>query len=405
MKRASRMPRRVKTSCNFVVGECLDYLNVETWDSLVAGQSLFLSRAYQEVLHASGPRTLQNRYGLIYDGSQAIAAMVVHLIDEEKSPENSSRLRLPAAEVEQGGFEENDWIQRAPTSTVSPRQTMLCGDYYTGGFHGVAIHPRRSLASLWPAITGFLDRVKRQEGFVSRGQDCIVIKDIPSTLASGTRALRSSQYRPLSTSSSMHMTLPGRWECFDDYLNHLNVRHRMGAYRVVRDLSRAGVRMVPIDDLGASGERMHELHRMVQRNDQSGLPAMPVGFLTALVQRLGQDQYRCTGLIQDDTLVGYVTTLKDRDTAVCYSLGWDTALGGGLRLLPALLHGVIKDALTLGCSQIDFGRTALKAKAQIGAHPRASESWIQWKGDVPLDFGRLLEPLSHAPRPDPHLSI
>ena len=101
-------------------------------------------------------------------------------------------------------------------------------------------------------------------------------------------------------------------------------------------------------------------------------------------------------------MLGFVVTLKDRDTANCYCLGWEPEAESASTLLSSLLHAVVRDALALSCTQINFGRTALRAKAQLGAHPDQTELWVQHaQPDLERPMGNVLETLSHAPAGKP----
>jgi hypothetical protein len=386
-RRLGRAPRKSGAAFSYAIADRLDYLNTEDWDALAEGQSFLLSRRYQEVLRAEGPGGMGTRYGLIYDGNQAVAIVAAHL------------LAMPAAP----SLSDDAWL--ASRKEARPQQFLICGDFFVAGFHGIAVHPDYSLGTLWPAITEFLARVQRQESFLPE-RDCVLIKDIPSALAFDTPSLRACQFHRLNTSPAMLLTMPERWTGYDDYLAHLNVRHRMGAYRVARDLSRAGIEARRITNLGSWTHRIHAMYLAVQRKGMSNLAALPSEFLPALTHRLEKDSFRCTGLFKGEDLVAFVFSLRDRDTAICYSLGWDRKPCADIPVLPALLHAVIEDALSMGCHRIDYGRTALKAKAQIGAHPQAAEMWAHQTGANGLQgMDVAVEPLAHSPIPDPAVSF
>jgi hypothetical protein len=105
-------------------------------------------------------------------------------------------------------------------------------------------------------------------------------------------------------------------------------------------------------------------------------------------------------------LEAFVFTIRDGVQARCICLGWDRERCAGLPILPALLHAAIEDSLSMECAELDFGRTALKAKAQVGAHPRATETWVQQQTvEHPALAPELVGPIAHSPVPDPALTV
>lgn len=389
----------------YALGDRVNYLNTADWDKVTQGQSVFLSRSYQALLRSAGPRSLRHHYGLVYAGNEAVAAMVAHQVELSNGlPALNPDLHSGQAHI--GGLDiDSMMLRRSRSVKGGARRVLVCGDFYVSGFHGVAAAPGVEMESLWPAITHVLERIQRQEAFDPE-LSTVFIKDVDPLPASAAKLLQRSQYQRQSTSSTMVLTMPARWSDYDDYVNHLNVRHRMGAYRVARDLARAGMSPRKIENLAPVGPRIHALYQAVQRQEGLGAGTLPPGFLPAMTECLGAGRYRCTGLYWGEDLVAFVLSIRDRNTSVCHSLGWDRERCAGLPILPALLQAAIEDALLMGCQRVDFGRTALKAKAQVGAHPQASEIWVQQAGvQAPVWLQPAVEPLSHTPAPDPVLSL
>ena len=100
---------------------------------------------------------------------------------------------------------------------------------------------------------------------------------------------------------------------------------------------------------------------------------------------------------------GFVTTVKDRDTAVGYLIGFDRESSASLPIYLRLLHAVTADALELGCERISFGRTALEPKARLGAKPHPFRVWVRHRQPVlNLLVGNLLRSVSHEEPPERH---
>lgn len=398
-RRVGRQPVKDELDFNFVVGDRVACMNSVHWDALATGQSIFLSRAFRTHFEEYGPRSVRIRYGMIYRDDIPVAAVVVHVLklpDFRNGSNGTSTRRVGTYRLASRVAEQPLEVSHTPPS----RSVLICGDYYVGGFHGVLLRDGEELGKVWPAIATLLHKIEMQEG-LHREQSFILIKDAPASTTSETRALRHALYRRVDSSPNMVLPLSPRWRTYDDYLSQLNVRYRLCAVRAARDLIRQGIESRPLSGLDQWSVRMRALYMNVQRRSGVSFISLPENFLAALARILTPEQFRCTALFKDETLMGFSFTLKDQDTAVCYCLGWDTEAGQQSPILPSLLHNVISDALEMGCARINFGRTALRAKAQLGAHPEASELWIyHGKPELDLPLVPLLDTLSHAPYGD-----
>lgn len=395
-RRLGRPMTKSDLDFNYVLGDRIAYMNPTHWDDLAAGKSLFLSRSFRLHFEEHSPHAIRARYGMIYHKDEPVAAVVVQIV-KLAEPGASADLQVSRRNGSYRMLSRSSEITTNLPSEAPTRSAMICGDYYAGGFHGIMLRNEGELGKFWPAITTLLQKIALQEG-LSAERDYILIKDIPATAASETRVLRQCRYRRVESSPNMALSLSPRWKEYDDYLAHLNVRYRLCAVRASRDLLRQGIIARPVVDLESCSNRLQEMYMNVQRRSSTNFIPLSQSFLPALAQGLSRDQFRCTGLFQAEHLLGFSFTLKDRETAICYCLGWDTEFGQQSPMLPSLLHSVLSDALEMGCSRVNFGRTALRAKAQLGAHPEQTELWVyHGRPEIDLPMVPLMDTLSHAP--------
>jgi len=119
----------------------------------------------------------------------------------------------------------------------------------------------------------------------------------------------------------------------------------------------------------------------------------PESYLPALARALGPDRFRCTLLRRGDDVAGFVTTLKDGDTAIGYYIGIDYAANEQVPVYLRLLQATVADAISLGCRQLSLGRTALEPKARLGAKPLPLSVWVRHRVSV---MNYLIRPLLGA---------
>ena len=128
---------------------------------------------------------------------------------------------------------------------------------------------------------------------------------------------------------------------------------------------------------------------------------MPENYLPALA-RIANKNFRCNVVRRDNTLLGFVTSIRDGDTALRYYIGFDRAAAAeGLPIYLRLLHATVANAIDWGRKRLSLGRTALEPKAALGAKPEDMSVWLRHR--VPAlnwVLRGLLGGIPHAEAPE-----
>jgi hypothetical protein len=142
-------------------------------------------------------------------------------------------------------------------------------------------------------------------------------------------------------------------------------------------LTAAGCTIEPLGSLETHSARLHELYLAVHENASVRLVTLPETFIPALACAAGQN-FRCTAIRRQDEILGFVTTMRDGDTAIAWYIGFDrSAAAEGLPIYLRLLHVTINDAIEWRCKRLSLGRTALEPKAALGARPEPMSVWLR----------------------------
>src|SRR6185295_4632093 len=180
----------------------------------------------------------------------------------------------------------------------------------------------------------------------------------------------------------------------------LTGKYRNAAKKIQKDLAQAGCTLGPLKELDAHADRLHALYLGVVANAAVRPVTCPPAFFPALAARLGEE-FRCVVVRREHELAGFISVLKDGDTAVAYYIGFDRASGVGNTIYLALLHAVIGEAIALGCRRVSFGRTALEPKAGLGARPERTWLWARHRNPVMNALIRkLLAAVPHGEAPE-----
>jgi len=357
----------------FAFADRISYLDAGTWDTLTRDSTIYLSRGVLGAIEAHGPENVSPPYAMIFRADEPVAAMATQLVTI-----------TPARLGHTGKLDAHRatrLLKRALTPMARRTESRLRGRMLVGGnllswgFHGVAFAPAVDPASVWAGVAEALYRIRRAERLA--GQTNIVMVKDATDAHPHIDELRRYSYRPVETEPNMVLEIPPAWRSYDDYLNALDAKRRSSVRSIGKKLAAAGCTVERLSSLDADANRLHELYLSVHERASIRLVTLPPAFLPALARAAG-DAFRCTVIRRAGAIVGFVTSVRDGDTAVAYYVGFDRAEAeSGLPLYLRLLHAPIADAIDWRCARLSLGRTALEPKAGLGARPEPMAIWLR----------------------------
>jgi hypothetical protein len=351
----------------FALADRVDYLDPVRWDALTASSSMFLSRRYLRVLEEAGPENLHQRYAMIFRGDEPVAAVAAQSVS------------VALSRVSKNGKSKVAKVAKmtAPLEHLE-EQMLVCGNLLSWGQHGVAFAPGEDTAALWPAVADALYRIRRADKLLGSAS-FVMVKDITDGYAEGAGALSRFSYRPLETEPNMVLEISPTWKTYDDYLSSLTSRYRKSAKQIEKDFTAGDLQLTHLnnaDEVAKQADAMHALYLQTHRNARLRLVTLRPSFIPALAANLGSDLC-CTIAERDGQALGFVTTVRDGDTAVGYYIGFDREVNATAPIYFRLLQAVVDHAIQLGCRRLSLGRTALEPKARLGARPDPMRIWIR----------------------------
>jgi hypothetical protein len=393
-----RVHRHRPTGATFALADRVDYLNGEHWDALTRNASIFQQRRFARALEEAPPANLKPRYAIVYLDGEPAAAINAQFVDigGERVVRAKSRAGETPNSMERA-------VQAAAASALTKVKTRLlvCGNVMSTGAHGVAIRDGVAPQIVWPAISEALLRMRRAEK-LDGNAGFIMIKDFTARPPEVDSALAQFGYSPLETEPNMVLSIDPAWRRFDDYIASLASKYRKDVERIHRRVVEQGCTIERLSNLDAHAEALDRLYLAVHSNANVRLVTVASGFLPALERHLGED-FRCTAIRRGDAIVGFVTDLRDRDTAHGYLIGYDRAANDDIPLYFRLLHASVANAVELGCRQLSLGRTALEPKARLGATQAPMSLLVRHRvGPLRPIVSRILETIPHDDAPERH---
>ena len=388
--RERHLSRHRPTGFGFTFSDRIDYFDPEKWDAVTSGQTLWMRRDILRVIEKHGPENVEPRYALIFHEDKSVAALAVQIVTvtgERLGKENTK-----------GKDKERERFSGLLRKAVRER-ILVAGNLISWGFHGIAFANGVSHAELWPAIAEALYKIRRAERLVGQ-TDFVMIKDLTPE-QTGLETLRRFSYRPLETEPNMVLQIDSSWKNYEDYLSALDAKYRRNAKDQAKKLVAAGCTIETLSNCNTHAGRLHELYLAVHDNASVRLVTLRETCIPELAMA-AKENFRCSIIRRENEILGFVTTLRDGETAIAWYIGFDrNAAAEGLPLYLRLLHTTIQDAISWGCRRLSLGRTALEPKAALGAKPEPMSVWMRHRVPAMNYLLRgLLGAVSHAEAPE-----
>lgn len=399
-KWANHRERSRPTGIGFAISDSIRYLDAPSWDSLVHGHSIFMSRKYLVALEESGVTDVHPRYALLFEGKRPVAAFTAQILrcHAEETPEvppdaggggkpagsaGSSPGKGRAAGIVKRATSIAHRVKDAVTMRLKQRamsSMLLTGNAFSWTSCGVAFAEGEDPARLWPAVAEGLLRIRRADRLKGH-TDLVVVKDIPGETLAHATGLERFSYRQVRREPDMVLEFSTEWRTEQDYLGDLSSKYRKAAVSMDRELAGAGVVLEALGDVASRADRIHELYLSVRQRAKVRGPALPAGYFPALQGALG-DRFRLSVLRRGDEILGFVSTIQDGPTAVGYLVGVDYEANSELPIYLRLLRAVIADGLAMGCRRVSYGGTALEPKSRLGARPVPLTLYVRHRNPV-----------------------
>jgi hypothetical protein len=355
--------RQSSSGVDLVMADRIHLLPAKPWQRLTQAKSLFMSQEYLSVIERFPPTNIQMRYAMAFDGDKPLVAVVCQIA--EINGANLSRPELRLHKKLAQNYQE---------------RILVCGNLMSSGLHGVAMADSLDEAAGWRIVAEILYKIRRAEQ-LDGAIDFAMLKDFKGDEYTHSALLERYSYRKICTDPDMQLTLNQSVKHFDDYLAMLTTKYRSRVKKVRRTVEDAGFECQLLTLDATLEKQLHSLYQQVENRAKIRLASLPVGYFSALAESLA-DRWRCYGIVKDQQVAGFITIVKEGETALAYYVGIDYQINAEVPVYFRLLQAVIEGAIEMGCHKISFGRTASEPKASLGAMPVDTFVWARHR--VPL---------------------
>ena len=357
----------------YVIADSIQFLDTEVWKKLVKNGSIFLDQKYLQAIESAPPSNTSQRYAIAYDGDKPIVALVCQIADV-----CGESITKPTQE-----------LSKKMAQNYRER-ILVCGNLVSSGLHGIAFDESLDIELVWRIAAEILYKIRCSER-LDGPIDFVMLKDMKGEYLNVSSLLERYSYRKIKTDPDMVLVFAEAVKTFDDYLVMLTSKYRNRVRKVIKQVEKAGLQCQKLCITPELDKQLHQLYLQVENRASTRLATLPEGYFYTLAQQLGE-KFCCYGITRDNEVVGFISMVKDGDTAVAYYVGFNYEINQQVPIYFRLLQLVIQWGAEQNCRQISFGRTAAEPKVNLGAKPVDTYIWVRHRVPLVNFFVRKLFP-------------
>ncbi len=389
-----RKALRGPADLHYAIADSISALDPDLWSAASRNGGFFMMRDYLAAMEPVLPLNIEPHYAIVFTGRGAAATPIAAMYMQTASiaPE---QLRPVGKDADRKAGIFDKFANAALTQRV-----LVCGNLLTYGQHGVATVDGADPALVWHGVAEVLYRVREADKL--RGKThFIMIKDLHEPHTAAAAHLTNLSYRKVETEPNMVLAVADSWKTYDDYLASLSAKYRANLKNgILKPIEEAGCKLVALTGLETMQAEIFAQYQSVQLNAGVRPFTLRPEYFAAL-ERAAGPRFRATAIMRDNTMLGFLISVAESDTALAYHIGFDRAAAAELPVYLRLLHAGIADAISLGAKRISYGRTALEPKASLGAKPQPFTVLLRHRQPVLNKLiKRMLTSVEHAEAPE-----
>ncbi len=321
----------------------------EVFVNLGCASSFYFEKYFLEAFAKANP-SIEHRYLIIHSNQNPQALVVIQQLNVaiEGAPQKLS-LQNKAARALQG-YLNNKEVAIA-----------LCGNLFLSGNYGVYIKKGVPQTHIYGHIAQEMKSLK-----ASKKASVFFLKDFTQQELPMVEVVSKKQFQPFSVEPNMLLKLV--WKDYDAYKNALRSKYRVKVNKA-DSLSESLVRKnMDSQSIEEHQDRLQELYHNI--TDRSFFTSVEMNMATYVLLK---ERFRESVILNTywlhNKMVGFATAFKVGDKLEAHYVGMDYEYNKEFSIYPRILNDYVRMGFELGCTEVNFGRTASEIKSTLGAIP------------------------------------
>jgi hypothetical protein len=185
----------------------------------------------------------------------------------------------------------------------------------------------------------------------------------------------------------MSMNIDEKWKNFNDYLNSLSSKYRVGAKSAIKKFENITSVEFDVEDIKACYSHIEELYNKVEERAKIRLSKINPSYFSEMKKLFG-DQFIFKVFLLKEKPLAFTSSLFINDHGEAHLIGFDESFNNKFALYHNILFSFIDDSIKHNVRKLNFGRTATEIKSSVGAVPETKDCFVLFTDE---NFGSMAD--------------
>lgn len=183
------------------------------------------------------------------------------------------------------------------------------------------------------------------------------------------------------TDLTMTMTLKKSWNTFSDYIQNLSKKYRKRTEKILENGKNLIRKELSLEEMQKETKTIDNLFGQVRENQIIKMGLVNSDYLIEYKKRF-PEMFSLWGYFFENKMIGFATYIDRNNALEMHYLGIDYAFNKRFNIYFNMLLDGLKKAIEMKKDELELGRTAREAKANIGCKPVYFNDYYYIKGKI-----------------------
>ncbi len=321
----------------------------------------FLTGSYLKVLESSNPSDLQFRYLTVTNSNGEICGIIYFQL-----------LKFSGKNVH---LKSNPYISIAVNLAlkICTFKLLICGNVFAVNFRPYCFFEDK-ISEV--DITMIIEKYTSIEKC-----DAVLLKDFGSDYSN--QLLYSMGFQNYSTDLTMCLDVMNDWKTIEDYKNALTKKYRKRFEKITYSAISMERKELSISEIAKYRDKLFELFKQVSAKQTMSMGLIDKNYFEEFKAAF-PEKFKVIGYFDNAKMIAFCTYI-DRDSLLeVHYIGMDYSVNEKYNLYFNILYDSLKIAISEKKSQLELGRTAREAKANLGCKAVYFNDYMKLKSKIAI---------------------
>lgn len=252
---------------------------------------------------------------------------------------------------------------------------LICGNLFRINFQGFYFQDINNNHLILPVLKHFAKKNPYKINFTG-----LLLKDCIDQLPESD--LKCNRYKSFSNDMSMNLKLRDTWTTFDDYKADLSRKYLQRANKIRKAKEKLNLKEFTLEDTIQNSKLLEQLYLNIASRQSIKMGLLNAQYFIEMKKALNEN-FKLVGYYLENKLVAFSSYIFENNNLEVHYIGIDYMYNESHKLYFNIIYDGLEIAIDKKLDSVELGRTAMEAKASVGAMPVAVNNYVWVKLGLP----------------------